>query len=147
MLGRLDAIEKAPVDDGLPDGGDRSEQERGAGGIGARHGVAPLPQPVLVDGGDGGTRDAVEEGRLIQQGMTIVAEVSMRRRDQNLRPKSADEQPRPVICSGSAGAERRSRARRLVNEAAKRQAHAGGQTRCRLDRAKRRRDPSGNRQL
>jgi hypothetical protein len=50
VLGRLDAIEKAPADDGPPDGDDRSEQERGVGGIGVGDGAVPLPQPLLATG-------------------------------------------------------------------------------------------------
>ena len=43
VLRRFDAIEEVPVNDGTSGGGEGGEQERGAGGIGAWDGVAPLP--------------------------------------------------------------------------------------------------------
>ncbi len=73
MFGRFDAIEETLVDDGLASGGDGSEQGGGTRRVRAGHGRAPLPQPMLADGGDGIARDALEECGLVQQGMADAA--------------------------------------------------------------------------
>ena len=73
VLGLLNAIEEAAVDDGVPGGSDGGKQERGAGGIAARDRSAPLLHPVLAGGYDGVGGYAAEEGGLVQQGMADPA--------------------------------------------------------------------------
>src|SRR5262245_52467391 len=65
--GRFDPVQETPVDDGLPRGGDRTEQLRGPRGIRSGNRLPPQPQPAVLNLGPDLSRHAAEESRLVQE--------------------------------------------------------------------------------
>jgi len=69
MLGRFDPVEEAAVGDGLAGGGERREEGGGMRGIAARDDLAPQLPPMRAHFRGSRGRNAVEKGRLVEQGM------------------------------------------------------------------------------
>ena len=88
VLRRLDLVEELAVDDRLSRGGDGRQDLRGARGIGIGSSVTPEASPQLADRVDLVGTDAVEERRLIEEGMTDTAVAPVQQRQR--RPPAAD---------------------------------------------------------
>jgi len=73
LLRRFDVVEKGSIYNRLPRGGDRGKQDRSARRVRTGNRITPLLQPVRARGADGGARNSIKKGRLIQQGMPHAA--------------------------------------------------------------------------
>ena len=73
MLGRLDPVEKALIDDGLPRRRHRSDQPRGLLRLGVRRSRAPPVAPVAAQGRDLRRRRPVQKGGLVEKGIADPA--------------------------------------------------------------------------